>query len=239
MSAVVDIVIPTFNQSDMTRACAESIVRSTPPGAARVVWVDNGSGGPELDSATRAWDAAAGAGLEVLLLRLPTNLGYVKATNAGIAVSTAPYVLLLNNDTELPPGWLEAMTAVMGERPEVGIVGPRSSAPGQWQGTVAEAPGYVAPIKQRMVSFFCALVRREVIVRCGYLSEEYRAGLGDDDDYCERALAAGWQLALRTDVTVKHHHRTTFRAVYGDGGWLGYQRENIELFREKWGGAKR
>lgn len=238
MTPIVDIVVPTFNQSDMTRACAQSIWLNTAPGYVRVIWVDNGSDLIELAVARNAWEAMR-PGVEVLTLLLPTNLGYVKATNAGIAVTTAPYVLLLNNDTELPPGWLEAMTDVMSERPEVGIVGPRSSALGQWQGMVPHAPGYVAPIKERMLSFFCALVRREVIVRCGYLSEEYRAGLGDDDDYCERVLRAGWQLALRTDVLVRHHHRTTFRAVYGDGGWIGYQRENIALLREKWGKVKK
>lgn len=230
MTAQVDVIIPTFNQSEMTVACARSLAMHTAPGVLRILWVDNGSAPAEV-AATE--DGFEEAGLDVVALRLPENLGFVKATNVGLAVSTAPAVLLLNNDTEVPPGWLPPLQKVLAERPKVGLVGPRSSSKAQWQGKAAPAPGYTVLRANQMLAFFCTLIRREVLVECGYLSEEYRAGLGDDDDYCARASKAGWQLALRTDVEVVHHHRTTFKAVYG-AEYQAMQQENLAHFKRKW-----
>lgn len=232
---IVDIVIPTFGQEGFTLKCFESLARTLAPGDARVIWVDNGS--HPMNRVALA-EKISRLALPTLPIFLDDNLGFVKATNAGIAVSTAPYVLLLNNDTEMPEGWLKAFLDVMVAEPKVGIVGPLSSSSHQWQGNVpltTKAPGYGLLSRVSMLAFFCSLIRREVIVECGYLSEEYRAGLGDDDDYCERVKRAGWRLALRTDLVVKHHHRTTFRAIYGEGGWLPYQNENIAHFKRKWG----
>lgn len=228
---VVDVIIPCFDQPELTAKCLDSIRATAKPGDVRVILIDNGSR-PE----SSAVYLEKLNGMEHAYLKMPCNLGFVKATNCGLAVSTAPYVLLLNNDTELPPRWLEMLLEVMEKEPKVGIVGPLSSSPHQWQGQVGKGGiGWHVLGTHQMLSFFCALLRREVIVQCGYLSEEYRAGLGDDDDYCERVKAVGWGLALRLDLEVQHHHRTTFRAVHGEGGWLPYQRENLAFFRKKWG----
>lgn len=231
-SPLIDVVIPTFNQSEMTAACARSLFLTTSPGTARVVWVDNGSAPDDRALIAAAWERT---GLEILPLMLPTNLGFVKATNMGLAASVAPYALLLNNDTELPPGWVSKLTEPMMTDSAVGIAGPLSSSPHQWQGQVPKTwRGWTTLGNHQMLSFFCALIRREVLVECGYLSEEYQQGLGDDDDYCERVKRAGWKLALVMDLEVKHHHRTTFRAVHGEGGWLEYQKANIDHFKKKW-----
>jgi len=227
----VDVVIPTFGQAEMTEACAKSLRRNTEPGALRIIWVDNGSPEPERQRIRLSWLCS---GFDLLPVMLPSNLGFVKATNAGIALSTSPYVLLLNNDTELPPGWLPMLVECLTADPTVGMVGPRSSSQEQWQGRAPTGRGAVVLAANAMLAFFCVLIRREVIIQCGYLSEAYKIGLGDDDDYCERVKRAGWRLALRRDLCVTHHHRSTFKAVYGDGGWLEYQKENIELFKRKW-----
>jgi GT2 family glycosyltransferase len=233
VSATVDIIIPTFNQGALTAACFASIARTTQPDQVRLIWVDNGSAPAERDEMIVALEHSE---LPCLRLALPENLGFIKATNAGIAVSTAPFVLLLNNDTEVVPHWLDRMLDVMYARPKVGLVGARSSSPADHAARSEQpAPGYVVLKDKSMLPFFCVLIRREVIVQCGYLSEEFRQGFGDDDDYSRRAQAAGWQLARRTDVEVLHHHRTTFNAVYGGpAGWEPYRRENAALFYKKW-----
>ena len=228
----IDIIIPCFNQPEMTAACLGSIQKSlgeTSAGFVRTILIDNGSSEASVDVYRAGLDP-----LHHVYLRMPENLGFVKATNAGIAVSTAPFVLFLNNDTELPRGWVDAFSEVLAKEPEVGIVGPLSSSKHQWQGQVKAFKGWRILGKHNMLSFFCALLRRSVIEKCGYLSEEYRAGLGDDDDYCAAAHKAEFRLALRGDITVVHHHRTTFRDVYGEGGWVAMQEQNIDHFYEKW-----
>jgi GT2 family glycosyltransferase len=233
---VVDIVTPTYNQSEMTLACFRSLAATVPMWTTvRLIWVDNGS---EWRERSEVLSFLEGERIQHLRFWLPENLGFVKATNLGIAASTAPYLLLLNNDTELPPlpgeDWLSRLLEVFELDPKIGLVGPRSSAAEQWQGRVPAGPGYRVLASNAMLTFFCCLIRREVIEQVGYLSEEYRSGLGDDDDYCERVKKAGWKLALRQDVTVVHHHRTTFRAVYGPEELQRYQAENLAHFRRKW-----
>ena len=234
MAHTVDVIIPTFNNAGFTLACLRSLAATTPADRYRVIWVDNGSDVQDMEA---VWAHLQTKHMPAEKVCLSDNLGFVKATNVGLAIATAPYVLLLNNDCELPPGWLDAFLEVFEREPGVGIVGPLSSSPHQWQGNVGASwkRPYSVLGPTNMLSFFCAMIRREVIVKCGYLSEEYRAGLGDDDDYCECVKREGWGLALRTDLLVTHHHRTTFRSVYGEDGWLTNQEQNLAHFRKKWG----
>lgn len=226
VSATVDVVVPTLNQSAMTTACARSLARYTAPGLLRVVWVDNGSAEAERAAAAEAWRES---GIETVPILLGENQGFVRATNAGLLVTTAPYVLLLNNDAEVVEGWLPKFLEVMDREPTVGVVGPRSTPVHDWQGRTPEAPGWSVLPSGSMLGFYCALLRREVVTRVGALDEGFGAGLGDDDDYAGRVEAAGWRLALRTDLTVLHRHRTTFRALWGAQGWQPAQRQNAAL----------
>ena len=237
MKPLVDIVIPTFNQPELTRKCFESIARSGVQNKVRLIWVDNGS-----ETWPLILEALASTGLHSQQFLLGENLGFVKATNLGMAASTAPFVLLLNNDTELWPGWLEKFLDTMDRHNDVGIVGPwatpaqtqwqsvrpRSQLRGTWQGqTYLLEP-------ERMLGFFCALIRRAVILDIGYLSEEWGPGWGDDDDYCARAQLAGWQLAGRDDVEVLHHGGATFNAAYAPEEWSKIRTANLERLRKKW-----
>lgn len=65
-----------------------------------------------------------------------------------------------------------------------------------------------------MVAFFCTMIRREVIDKVGFLSHEFGVGLGDDDDYCARARAAGFEIGLARNAYVRHDGRTTFKDLY-------------------------
>ena len=231
---IVDIIVPTFNQAPLTVACARSIRESTESGQVRVIWVDNGSATEERKTIAAAWQN------DVLALLLPEKLGFVKATNAGIAVSTAPFILLLNNDTELRLGWLAAFLATFEARPDVGLVGPWATPLSkQWQARrprragVMDGPNLILH-STRMLAFFCTMIRRAVIVDVGYLSEEWGLGWGDDDDYCARAQLAGWKLAVRTDVEVLHHGGQTFNAVLPPEEWSAIRAKNLARLERKW-----
>lgn len=237
VTAIADVIIPTFNQAPLTIACLRSLAAMREPERIRVLWIDNGSD----DAQWREVERELGA-LRLRHLDVPVgeNLGFVKATNIGLALSTAPYVVFLNNDTECPPDWLDKLLEVLEKQPTVGAVGPRSSSPHQWQGQIShdgvwgEAPCALLGDHQ-MLAFFCTMFRREAIVQCGYLSEEYAMGLGDDDDFCAKLQQAGWRLAIRLDLTVLHHHRATFKDVFGEGGWDELQAKNLAHFKRKWG----
>jgi GT2 family glycosyltransferase len=230
MSVTVDVILPTLGNPELTMACFESISATTRHGEARVLWIDNGSDDEAHERAQAALDRT---GLPSVGVDTLEPLGCVKAMNVGLALSTAPFVLLLNNDAELVPNWLEKLAGTLRAQPDIGAIGPCTNlgAPGEQRTAtcrlVTKRPG--------MIPFFCALLRREVIVQCGYLSEEFAAGYGDDHDYCWRLQQAGWELAQRTDLGVVHHGRATYNAVAGAAGCEALRAAGLARFRRKWG----
>lgn len=107
VDASVCAVIPTWNRSALVGKILENLKRQTHPLSETIV-VDNGSGDDTLE-VIRASGARA--------IELGSNQGFAKAVNAGIAASEAEWVLVLNNDVELEPRWLEySLMAAVEER---------------------------------------------------------------------------------------------------------------------------
>jgi len=226
--AKLDIILPTLNNEEYTIKLLDSIVKYTED--YRVIWIDNGS---EKESRDKVEEAIKD--IPHFKIYNDTNLGFVKAVNQGIATSTAPYICIQNNDTEVVDGWADKMIETFNE-PQCGLVGPVCLFADSWQNVdnVAQHFGEI-PDKREvggMLAFFCTVIKREVIEKVGYLSEEYGLGFGDDDDYCERAKEAGYKLFLRGDVVIPHYHRTTFKKYIQD---FGVEKEkNLAIFKAKW-----
>jgi GT2 family glycosyltransferase len=111
------VVIPSYNGRRLLEVCLESIARCRPAGInIEVIVTDDASTD---DTASWVLDAHPG----VQLVRLGVNRGFVAAANAGIAVARGEVVQLLNNDTEVTPGWIEAGLAPFTD-PTVGSVAP-------------------------------------------------------------------------------------------------------------------
>jgi N-acetylglucosaminyl-diphospho-decaprenol L-rhamnosyltransferase len=116
---VLDIVVVNSTGGrDLLRACLASLERH-PASAGQVVWVvDNAStdGAPGMVRSEFP---------DVRLVELDGNYGFCVANNVALRQTEAPYVLVLNPDTEIREGVLDHMPAVMEERPEVGMAGCR------------------------------------------------------------------------------------------------------------------
>ncbi len=117
---LVAIAIVNWNRPLDTIECLESLDAITYKNHKTIV-VDNGSddGSPERIH-------AAAPGVEMLVN--PSNLGFAAGINVGIVRALelgAAYVLLLNNDTVVDPGFLEPLVAVCEECRQISIVGPR------------------------------------------------------------------------------------------------------------------
>jgi Flp pilus assembly protein TadD len=177
------------------------------------------------------------------------NRGFAAGNNQGLALARGEYVLLLNNDTVVTPGWLGRMLAVFERHPEVGIVGPVSNYVSGLQcvreaayRTLAELEafaarwaadhsGQTAPITR--VVGFCLLARTEVVERIGGLDERFGSGNYEDDDFCLRAALAGYGARIAQDAFIHHTGSQTFKQANID--YSGAMRRNWELFKAKWG----
>ena len=114
----LDVAIVSYRCEELLRACLRSLREHPPARAMSVHVVDNASGDGTAEMVAREFP-------EVRLTVNDENAGFSVANNVAIRAGAAPYVLVLNPDTELTAGALDRLLAVLDERPEIGMIGPR------------------------------------------------------------------------------------------------------------------
>ena len=225
---LTSIIIPVLNQREMTCECLTAIAQHTT--AYELVLVDNGS--------DPAFEGAA--------IRNETNLGFPAAVNQGLAAAKGDVVVILNNDVIVTQGWLDRLKAHLDSGWDmVGPITNSVSGPQQvlidsyenqsgllvaaWQNALKN-DRQALPF-HRLV-FFCVSMRRAVYERLGPLDEIYTPGNFEDDDYCLRAIEAGFRLAIARDVFVHHFGGVTHRAL--DLDYQALMTKNKAKFDKKW-----
>ncbi len=111
---LVDIVVPTFGKPTLLAACLRSL-RQMHVQDYRLIVVDDCGDPPALPIVQQEHPGA-------MVLRARSNGGLVRALNKGISAGTAPYVALLNDDTEVDPNWLGALVEAAETTPEAGSI---------------------------------------------------------------------------------------------------------------------
>jgi GT2 family glycosyltransferase len=162
------------------------------------------------------------------VMRMKKNIGFGPAVNYGIRQSKGDFIVILNNDTMVSPGWLGNLLAPLENDSCIGIVSPVTNYVGegpQIDDRAKHLPPELDVIERYAKSiagrsdviyepnrlvFFCVLLRRELIDMIGYLDEGYEKGNFEDDDYCLRARMAGYRLAIAGNSFVYHHGSATF-----------------------------
>jgi N-acetylglucosaminyl-diphospho-decaprenol L-rhamnosyltransferase len=145
----VAVAVVNFNTREQLHACLASIVADSP---GEVVVVDNASRDGSAKMVRSAYP-------DVTLLANPVNGGYGSAANQAIAACASPHVLLLNADTRLRPGALEALRVHLDKHPAAAVVGPRLvDADGVPQTSCFAFPGPLHTFFQ--TTFFGSLIRR-------------------------------------------------------------------------------
>ena len=234
------IIIPVHNQMEMTQACIESIVVNTDD--YEIIIVDNGSSlKVDIDFYYSE--------LPVKMICNKENLGFPKAVNQGIEASNGDVVVILNNDVIVTSHWLENLQWHLSNG--LDMVGPcTNSISGPQQvlidkydneqelNTAAMAfqlkNAFQSMPFHRLV-FYCVAIKREVIDTVGLLDEIYTPGNCEDDDYCMRAISAGFKLGIAKDVFVHHFGSVTHKAL-----GIDYQEliaRNQKILNERWGGG--
>lgn len=257
MSDLSCIVTPTHNNEDFTIRCFESIRRHTSDYL--IVWVDNGSAAESREQVVAYLEQNRVPHVKMLL---DENLGFARATNIGMKYAVehnARHIVLQNNDTEVFEGWLERLIRAAERDPGTGLVGPLSSPCGSWQSVdnlkktnprFHDLPEYAGNPEEYaravgeafdgqtvestiQLAFFCVLIKAGLVAEIGVLSEEFGIGFGEDDDYCIRAMKAGWKIVLAKDVFIYHKHRTTFKTLYAEADISRMQESNRDRYVAK------
>ena len=242
----IAILIPTKDRADLLARCLESITALTDYPDFEIVVIDNDSEQPETARYFKNLPPRA------RVLRYPGPFNFSALNNFAVRQTSAPWLLFLNNDTEiLHADWLTNM-AEHAQRPEVGAVGAKLLFP---DGTVQHA-GVVLAEKNLATHAFlgapgdsfenggqlqmarnysavtaaCLLMRREVFGQVGGFDEKALAVAYNDVDLCLRLRAAGFQIVYTPFAQVRHHESVS----------RGYGRANpleSRLMRERWAGV--
>lgn len=224
--AAIDIIICVHNALEDVRLCLEAAWASLLPGH-RIIIVNDRS-----DEGTTSYLREFAKGRDqVTLLENEENLGYTRSANRGLAAGAASFRILLNSDTIVSADWALKLLDAASQSPRIGIVGPLSNAAGAQSIPRIKAKGKNTAInllppgvtpsdldracetwsdadlvpRVPLVHGFCFGIKKEVIDSIGFFDDEnFKLFYGEENDYCFRARAAGFELAVATNTFVYH-----------------------------------
>lgn len=232
----LSIIIVNWNTRDLLAQCLASLfeqpttddgqpVLSVVGGRRWAVWVvDNASTDGSAQMVRERFP-------QVRLIENTENVGFARANNQAISQSAGRYVLLLNPDTEVQPGALEALVRFMDAHTQAGAAGARLLNP---DGTL-QLSCYPAPTLPRefwrlfhldvlwpyacyptagwdpntprevdVVQGACLILRREALDQVGLLDEDYFI-YSEEVDLCHRLRQHGWKVCWVPQATVMHY----------------------------------
>ena len=239
----VDVVVPVYNALHDLRRCVESVLAHTGRPYALVL-IDDASPDPGV----RGYfgELALRSLPQLTLLHNDVNLGFTGTANRGMTRSGAD-VVLLNSDTIVTAGWLDALLRCAASDARIGTITPFSnnaeiaSFPNlctnhRWPEGEDPEPVRAALAAAAVPSYpdiptgvgFCFFVRRDLLDAIGGFDPAFGAGYGEENDFCLRAHAAGFRNVLCDDAFVLH---TGGRSFQGAKEALGVRNTGVLLER--------
>ncbi len=241
----VVVVVPIFNAANLTERCIEAVLRWTSV-PARLVLIDDASTEPDVAQLLARYASRD----HISIIRNPTNIGYTRSSNLGIAAAGDADVVLLNSDTQVGPRWLDRFRAIASSDESIGTVTAVSDNAGAF--TVPELERY-CPIPSRWTleqtqrallqriacphpqlptgNGFCMFIKRGLIDAVGALdAEAFPFGYGEENDLCQRAQRAGFQHVIAGDVFVAHARSASF----GDARRAELGAEGMAVLRQRY-----
>jgi GT2 family glycosyltransferase len=200
-------IVVNWNQADYLRVCLRSLEENAPPGI-EIVVVDNGSSDGSQRMIKQLFPS-------VHLVESDRNLGWVEGIHEGVRHSKGRILFLLNNDTEIARGCIEAILQEFERRPEVAVVGCRVRDLHDRQfeheaGMSIDRLCFVVPYQDRRfnlppfyVSGTGLAVRRQTVDELGLFDERYEV-YAEDIDLCWRYRLAGKEITVAQNAILYH-----------------------------------
>jgi hypothetical protein len=252
MPAGIDLVIVSFNARADLEACLERLAAHPPRRPVHIVVVDNASSDGSVEMVRTRFP-------DVLLLPQPRNLGFAAANNVGIRAGSAPLVLLLNGDTLVPAGALDALADELEAEPAAAAAGPRlvdatglvelsfGAMISPWNEARQKLIGRLhsrgfGPVRRWVqrraatrhfpdwVSGACLMVRRRDAESVGLLDERYFM-YTEDADFCAALRARGGRVLFTPAVEVVHL-RGRSAASAPEATRVAYRRSQVAFYEK-------
>lgn len=212
----LSVVILTCTQWDILRRCLLSLREALTDIPSEIIVIDNAS----TDDTPRR---LATEFPEVHLIVNAQNRGVAMARNQGLRVARGEYILILDNDTVVPPTAIRGMLAYMDAHPECGLLGPGlENEDGTLQQSAKPFPSFVIKVRhilgmgdgpERPMEYVigaCQLFHSNILKEVGLLDEKIFYG-PEDADFCLHISASGRQIHYRPEIRVQHLYRRRTR----------------------------
>jgi GT2 family glycosyltransferase len=246
------IVIVSYNARAHLENCLASIAAARPSMPYDIVVVDNASADGSVDAVRNNWPG-------VQLIAQDSNTGFAAANNAGIRATGGELILLLNNDTLVPPGAIDRLCGRLREVSVAGAAGPRLvDGSGRPELSFGPMISPLAELRQKLlmasyerdvrpvarwveratrrerfvdwVSGACLLVWRRDAEAVGLLDERYFL-YTEDVDFCAAIRARGRKV-LFTPAAQVTHLRGRSRATVPAAANAAYRRSHLAFYEK-------
>ena len=233
------IVILTWNSTGLLQECLASLPQAVTQYPYEVIVVDNGSRGETPASLRFAFPW-----MQLVVNR--SNRGVAPGRNQGMRFTQGEYIILLDDDTFVPPAAFDSLLGYMDAHPEVGVCGPRLiDGQGHLQLTCRLFPTLGEKIARQLPFAFarrmrraaelaewdhhtirevdymigaCQVIRRTALATVGLLDERIFYG-PEDVDLCLRLRQAGWKVVYNPEAVIIHKERRIARSFFSALSW--------------------
>jgi GT2 family glycosyltransferase/glycosyltransferase involved in cell wall biosynthesis len=222
------VVVPVYRGFATTQACLNALLAAA-PARTKIIVVDDAAP----DRALAAWLKDLAAEQRITLRQHEENRGFPAAVNTGLAEADGNDVLLLNSDTLVPSGAIEALAAAAYADKSTGSATPFSNeatilnypkregknAPPDLAGTVRLQALTGAVNAGKTVEIptgvgFCMFMRHDCLEATGkFRTDLFAQGYGEENDWCFRARDIGYRHVAAAGAYVAHLGAVSFRAA--------------------------
>jgi len=243
----VSVIVLNYNQAQTTLECLDALARAESDLIRDIIVVDNGSN-PEEVAILRTRKAHQD---DFTLVEVGINRFFGEGNNIGVDFATSDYIVFLNNDAFVQPGWIEVLASTMRDDPTVAAVGPMFLYPDgrvQEVGGVALATGDVMQVGKGTVwgpdhfdtpcavdycSAACLMMRRSDFLKVGGFGFEWEPAYYEDTDLCLKLWTNCGKVMVNPLARVVHiESKTTSDARLQ---LQDISEINRERFVKKWG----
>jgi len=222
------IIIPSFNTLSALIDCVHSVYKHSLN--FEIIIVDDGSSDGSIEWLKNL--AYHQTNSNVLLH--DKNMGFSQSVNTGLSVAKGDYIVILNSDTVVTPGWLDSMREVFtsGKKKfkvkKIGAVGPVSNYAGGIQGI--QTDNYTMDVLDKsaidhreankdsmaltgFLSGFCMMISAECLAEVNPFDVQFKQGFWEDNDFSLRCQLAGWSLVVDQSTFIHHIGSVTFKSM--------------------------
>jgi len=239
---LISILLPVYNQAPYSLCCLQSIAMHPPLADVEIIVIDDGSTDQTADM------LAVVQGVRVV--RNDANLGFLRSANRGARIARGLYLHLLNNDTQVQAGWLDALLAVFQSEPDTGIAGSKLIYPSghlQEAGAALKRDGRVELVglneNPALADYNCRrrvdhcsgasiLIDKALFERLGGFDEVYAPAYYEDCDLSLRVQASGRHVIYEPSSVVVHHLSISTNAMPAEK--MTRIETNRAIFLDRW-----